>query len=40
LYEREVAVMIGTITGQDPSDPFVAAIRGETEGDPFFVEEV
>ncbi|MEA2614788.1 MAG: hypothetical protein QOE72_571 [Chloroflexota bacterium] len=40
LSERGVAAMIRAITGQDPSDPVVAAIHGETEGNPFFVEEV
>jgi predicted ATPase len=40
LSEVGVAAMIRAITGQDPSDPVVAAIHVGTEGNPFFVEEV
>jgi len=40
LLENEVASMIATLAGQDPPPALVRAIYAETEGNPFFVEEV
>jgi tetratricopeptide (TPR) repeat protein len=40
LADLEVAEMIHAITGQDPPDLIVAPIYAETEGNPFFIEEV
>jgi predicted ATPase/class 3 adenylate cyclase len=40
LPQEDVAAMVGAITGQDPPRRVVAAIHDETEGNPFFIEEV
>lgn len=37
---RTVAAMIGRLAGMDPPDVVVDAVYSETEGNPFFVEEV
>ncbi|MDB5066354.1 MAG: hypothetical protein JWM18_2788 [Chloroflexi bacterium] len=40
LLQEDVAAMVGAMTGQDPPVRVVAAIHDETEGNPFFIEEV
>ncbi|MBI1885040.1 MAG: AAA family ATPase, partial [Chloroflexi bacterium] len=40
LPEEGVEAMLGALGGQDPPPPLVQAIYSETEGNPFFVEEV
>ena len=40
LPEASVTVMLAALSGQDPPHPLVRALYGETEGNPFFVEEV
>ena len=40
LPEAEVGQMLGALSAQEPSAPLVQAIYAETEGNPFFVEEV
>ena len=40
LHEAGVADMLRALGGADPPAPLVTAIYGETEGNPFFVEEV
>jgi class 3 adenylate cyclase/tetratricopeptide (TPR) repeat protein len=40
LPEAGVEAMLRALSGQDPTAPLVQAIYSETEGNPFFVEEV
>jgi hypothetical protein len=40
LGEQELAQLIGALTGKTAADAFARAVRSETEGNPFFVEEV
>ena len=40
LREDEVAALIAELAGTTPSPQFVDALLGETEGNPFFIEEV
>jgi len=40
LPEDGVSAMLRALSGQDPPPPLVQAIYSETEGNPFFVEEV
>jgi class 3 adenylate cyclase/tetratricopeptide (TPR) repeat protein len=40
LPEAGVAAMLEALSGQEPPAPLVQAVYGETEGNPFFVEEV
>ena len=40
LPEAEVAAMLRALSGQEPPAPLVQAVYRETEGNPFFVEEV
>jgi class 3 adenylate cyclase/tetratricopeptide (TPR) repeat protein len=40
LPEAEVSAMLRALSGQEPPAPLVRAIYRETEGNPFFVEEV
>ena len=40
LSEAGVAAMLQALSGREPPAPLVQAIYGETEGNPFFVEEV
>ncbi|MEE8369841.1 MAG: BREX system ATP-binding domain-containing protein, partial [Dehalococcoidia bacterium] len=40
LPEDGVSVMLRALSGQEPPKPLVDTIYGETEGNPFFVEEV
>jgi class 3 adenylate cyclase/tetratricopeptide (TPR) repeat protein len=40
LSEAEVAAMLGALSGQKPPKLLVDAVYAETEGNPFFVEEV
>ena len=40
LDEREVGAMIGAWAGHDVPPAFTRAVRDQTEGNPFFVEEV
>ena len=40
LGERGVAEMLKALSGQDPPTPLVNAVYAETEGNPFFTEEV
>jgi DNA-binding SARP family transcriptional activator len=40
LPEDGVAAMLRGMSGQDPPDPLVQAVHGETQGNPFFTEEV
>ena len=40
LPESIVGEMLEGFTGQEPPSPFVQAVYGETEGNPFFVEEI
>jgi class 3 adenylate cyclase/tetratricopeptide (TPR) repeat protein len=40
LSEAGVAAMLRALSGQEPPPPLVQIVYGETEGNPFFVEEV
>jgi class 3 adenylate cyclase/tetratricopeptide (TPR) repeat protein len=40
LPEAGVAAMLQALSGQEPPTPLVQAVYSETEGNPFFVEEV
>jgi tetratricopeptide (TPR) repeat protein len=40
LPEAGVAAMLEALSGQEPPAPLVQAVYGETEGNPFFIEEV
>jgi len=40
LPQEGVAAMLRALSGQEPSVALVQAVHGETEGNPFFVEEV
>jgi DNA-binding SARP family transcriptional activator len=40
LEEREVGELVGALGAREPAPGFVAALHGETEGNPFFIEEV
>ena len=40
LYQREVATMITAWLGRPPPTTFARALHRETEGNPFFIEEV
>jgi tetratricopeptide (TPR) repeat protein len=40
LARGEVAELVAALGAEAPSSDFVAALHGETEGNPFFVEEV
>jgi class 3 adenylate cyclase/tetratricopeptide (TPR) repeat protein len=40
MPEAEVAAMLRALSGQQPPKPLVDAVYRETEGNPFFVEEV
>ena len=40
LPQEGVAAMLRALSGQEPPAPLVQAVYGETEGNPFFVEEV
>jgi class 3 adenylate cyclase/tetratricopeptide (TPR) repeat protein len=40
LSEAGVAAMLRAVSGQEPPAPLVQIVYGETEGNPFFVEEV
>ncbi len=40
LDEREVAELVAALGGVMVSAPFLTALHGETEGNPFFIEEV
>jgi len=40
LSEAGVAAMLRALSGQEPPAPLVQIVYGETEGNPFFVEEV
>jgi class 3 adenylate cyclase/tetratricopeptide (TPR) repeat protein len=40
LPEAGVAAMLRALSGQEPPTPLVQAVYAETEGNPFFVEEV
>ena len=40
LPEADVAAMLAALSGREPAPTLVAAIHHETEGNPFFVEEV
>ncbi len=40
LPEAEVAAMLRSLSGQEPPAPLVEVVYSETEGNPFFVEEV
>ena len=40
LPQDDVAAMLDALSGQEPPAPLVQAVYAETEGNPFFVEEV
>jgi tetratricopeptide (TPR) repeat protein len=40
LSEDGVAALLRAMSGQEPPPPFVEAVHAETEGNPFFTEEV
>jgi DNA-binding SARP family transcriptional activator len=40
LPEEGVAALLGALSGQEPPPSFVTAVHAETQGNPFFTEEV